>query len=424
MAGISVISAIVRDLTDDQVLEIQCVENLQRDDLHPLEEAAGYQQLVARKYDVSMIAEKIGRSVKYVYDRMKLRQLTPELKELFLADKITAGHAILLARLKPEEQKRCLGEDDYGDRTGGLFIRERTLFHPDHEDGSESEPLKAVSVRELQGWIDEHVKLEAEEVDQMVLPETASTLMQAENLMKVLRITRESITPDELKGGPKVILDRSWERADGQFRSKTCEHSRLAMVVIGAGRGEAFQVCVAKDKCTTHWPNHVKAAKAAARAAASGEKGKASAKKPKVDKWELERQKREEVERREEAERARYRQAMPQILEAVAERAKKMPAGATSTIARIVIDSMTDRAWPELKKRAQLVPAGKSAEDVLRHLAFFLFCGGVGHYFRPEQLIKDARAFGVDAKKIVDQVAPVEKPAAEKKPAKKKAGKK
>jgi hypothetical protein len=63
-------------------------------------------------YDVPKIAERVGRSVKYVYDRLKLLQLIPEAKKLLLEGTITPGHGILLARLSKEDQERALEADD------------------------------------------------------------------------------------------------------------------------------------------------------------------------------------------------------------------------------------------------------------------------------------------------------------------------
>ncbi|HEY3175662.1 MAG TPA: ParB/RepB/Spo0J family partition protein [Candidatus Polarisedimenticolia bacterium] len=406
-AGLKEIPAVIRDLTDAEVLEIQVIENLQRDDLHPLEEAEGYRQLAGVKgYDVARIAERIGRSVKYVYDRMKLVSLVKEAKDLFLADRITAGHAILLARLKPKDQARAIdpeGADHHYGGLRGLWQGERQLFG-DGDEEDRKDPyanLKAVSVRELQHWIDAHVKLEAPDVDQMLLPETAATLQAAvEEDVKVLRITRNDVTPEELRDGPKVILGRSWMRADGKEKSKHCDHARLAMVVMGEGRGDAFQVCIDKKKCATHWPEHVKAAKAAARQVKKEAGKPAAAGKVKLQPWEIEQQKRREAEKREDEERAPIVKAMPQILDAVAERVKKMPAGANGLLAKTVLDQVAQANTRNAAKEASRVPAGKSAEDLVRHLAFFIFCDGVG-YFRPAEFIKECRAFDVDVKKIV-----------------------
>ena len=76
LAGMDDISALIRDLTDDQVMEIQIVENLQRDDLSELEEAEGYEQLMKHSgLTADQVGEKIGKSRAYVYARLKLIDL-------------------------------------------------------------------------------------------------------------------------------------------------------------------------------------------------------------------------------------------------------------------------------------------------------------------------------------------------------------
>lgn len=101
-AGLTEVPVIVRELDDEAAFELMLIDNLQRSDIHPLDEAKGYQILMnSPGYDVARIAERVGRSVKYIYDRVKLLSLTKQAQDLFLEGKFTAGHAILLARLKP-----------------------------------------------------------------------------------------------------------------------------------------------------------------------------------------------------------------------------------------------------------------------------------------------------------------------------------
>lgn len=413
LAGLKEVPVIVRQLDDAAALELMIVDNLQRADIHPMDEALGYRQLAQYDYQVVDIAEKIGRSVKYVYDRMKLTKLIPQLQKVFLDGQITAGHAILLARLKPEDQRRAMGEPKedaprWGRPPGGLFVRECTLFHPDKEDGSEEEPRKAVSVRELAGWIDEHVRLAPEEVDQMVLPETADVLAgAAEQDVKVLRITHELVTPAAAKDGPKVILGRSWERADGHHQSKTCEHSRLAMIEIGPGRGEAFLVCVAKQKCATHWPDHVKAAKAAARAekkAVAKGADKATAAKERAR---VEEQKRIEAQKKREEMEGRYKKALPAILAAIVAEIKTLSPKPGGIVAETLLDSVHGYRMSR-REAEKLLPVGKTAEDLVRHAVACLVASSLSIWC-PDEIIKTAKAFGVNAG-ILDQVAPAPKP--------------
>jgi len=108
-AGLAEIPVLVRDMTDVEFLEVLTIENLQREDLHPLEEAEGYQGLLERGgYDVPAIATKVGKSTSYVYQRVKLVDLVPEAKAAFLKGTFEAGHAILLARLEAPQQKQAL----------------------------------------------------------------------------------------------------------------------------------------------------------------------------------------------------------------------------------------------------------------------------------------------------------------------------
>jgi len=98
LAGATTIPALVRDLSDDQVLEIQIVENLQRDDLTQLEEAEGYHQLMHHSALTSdQVAAKIGKSRSYVYARLKLLDLSMECKDAMRAGTIDNSRALLIA---------------------------------------------------------------------------------------------------------------------------------------------------------------------------------------------------------------------------------------------------------------------------------------------------------------------------------------
>src|SRR5689334_19780351 len=102
-AGLVDIPATVRVLSDAEVLEIQVVENLQRSDLHELEEAEGYEQLLkcshpnGERYTVDEIAAKVGKSRSYVFARLKLCALCPEARKAFYAGELDASRALLIA---------------------------------------------------------------------------------------------------------------------------------------------------------------------------------------------------------------------------------------------------------------------------------------------------------------------------------------
>jgi ParB family chromosome partitioning protein len=100
----SVPSRIV-EIDDAKALEWQLVENSQRVDVHPYEEAQGFQRLLdIPGYDVAALVEKSGKSASHVYARLSLLQLIPTVAEAFTQERITASHANLLARLPQEAQ--------------------------------------------------------------------------------------------------------------------------------------------------------------------------------------------------------------------------------------------------------------------------------------------------------------------------------
>ena len=117
-AGLTTIKAEVRELTDKQAMEIQIVENLQRDDVDPLDEASGYENLMrVGKYTVEQVAEKVGKSRSYVYQRVKLLTMRKDAKKLMEKGEITTSHAVLLATLPEHMQKKAVDQWDgnYGD---------------------------------------------------------------------------------------------------------------------------------------------------------------------------------------------------------------------------------------------------------------------------------------------------------------------
>jgi ParB/RepB/Spo0J family partition protein len=106
LAGLGELPCVIRDIDDVTVLKIQTIENLQREDIHPLDEADGYQRLIEEAdYDVDLLAKEVGKSISYVYQRLKLKDLIPEAREAFVEGEITAGQAILIARLQPNQQE-------------------------------------------------------------------------------------------------------------------------------------------------------------------------------------------------------------------------------------------------------------------------------------------------------------------------------
>lgn len=100
LAGRTTILAIVRDLDDRTTLEVQLSENAQRQDVHPLEEADGYAQLIdVHHATAEEVAAKVGKPVGYVRHRLQYRALSPAAREAFFAGKLTPHTALMVARI-------------------------------------------------------------------------------------------------------------------------------------------------------------------------------------------------------------------------------------------------------------------------------------------------------------------------------------
>ncbi|AXX99540.1 ParB/RepB/Spo0J family partition protein [Profundibacter amoris] len=94
MAKLHELPVIIRDYTDTEVLEIAIIENIQRADLNPVEEAAGYQQLMDKfGHTQEKLAAALGKSRSHIANLMRLLQLPKEVLDLLKEGKLTAGHA-------------------------------------------------------------------------------------------------------------------------------------------------------------------------------------------------------------------------------------------------------------------------------------------------------------------------------------------
>ncbi len=131
LAGKDDIPAIIKRLDDAAVLELQLIENLQRDDLHPLEEAEGYERLI-QETGISKpdLGAKIGKSREYVYTRLKLLSLCSQAREAFLKHEIDSSRATVIARIPVEKlQIKALEEATRKDWTGGHAVSFAAFDH-------------------------------------------------------------------------------------------------------------------------------------------------------------------------------------------------------------------------------------------------------------------------------------------------------
>jgi len=276
------IPASVRELTDTQCLELQLIENLQRADVHELDEARGYAALMQMQpdtYTVETLAEKVGRSEKYVYARLRLTHLVEEVQEAFYAGKLTVAHAFEIARLQPNDQRRALAECFPQYKSTAAVIKDKKA--------------EAVTVRSLREWIEREILLDIanapfDSEDTNLLPAAGSCAAcpkrTGNNPLLFPEIRHKSICTDRACYRAKVEalvqmrmkpLEDSGEKPlrvsqapawqtkkpqpdtlyEGQYRRITkkgeCPYTKPAVVADGPQAGTVLHVC-REEKCPVH----------------------------------------------------------------------------------------------------------------------------------------------------------------------------
>ncbi|HET7182362.1 MAG TPA: ParB/RepB/Spo0J family partition protein [Candidatus Limnocylindrales bacterium] len=118
-AGLATIPALVEEIDDDTALEISIIENLQREDLSPLDEASMYDRMVREHgYSVRRLAQKLGKDKGYLENRLRLADAPEEVRELVSLRKDTLSHAYELMKVEdPKKRKRLAAQVARGELT-------------------------------------------------------------------------------------------------------------------------------------------------------------------------------------------------------------------------------------------------------------------------------------------------------------------
>ena len=122
-AGLKEIPVIIRDdLTEEQIFEIQLIENIQREDLNPIEEALGYERLI-KEFHMKQdeVAEKVSKSRVAITNSMRLLKLSPEVQQMVIDEKLTTGHARALISVEDTDKQIALAERIFDEK---LSVRE------------------------------------------------------------------------------------------------------------------------------------------------------------------------------------------------------------------------------------------------------------------------------------------------------------
>jgi len=205
-AGHATIPALVEELDDDTALEISIIENLQREDLNPLEEAAMFDRMVHEHgYSIRKLADKLGKDKGYLENRLRLADAPEEIRELVSLRKDTVSHAYELMKVQdPKKRRKLAGQVASGElslvklreRIEGRRPRSRVEELPSVDDAASDEPTAADEGTDDADWA----------ATRPAGPLTDDSLVQArhqlndavEDLVSVLR------SPDVVRSLPEV----------------------------------------------------------------------------------------------------------------------------------------------------------------------------------------------------------------------------
>ena len=150
LAGLSEVPVIIKNLSDQDMMLHSIIENLQREDLNPVEEAKSYQSLIDKGFTHAEIAEKMGKSRPYITNLVRLLSLPDDILTEVENGRLSQAHARLLIQLSNQEQKKLLGRiqsEDLSVRQVERLLQEKkkkTLKEKDHFIKEEEESLKKI----------------------------------------------------------------------------------------------------------------------------------------------------------------------------------------------------------------------------------------------------------------------------------------
>ena len=194
-AGLATIPALVEEIDDDTALEISIIENLQREDLSPLDEAAMYDRMVRdHGYSVRRLAQKLGKDKGYLENRLRLADAPEEVRELVSLRKDTLSHAYELMKVEdPKKRKRLAAQVARGELTL-IKLRDKIEGRPARSAPApdDAEPDLAVDDETADeaeaAWTGRRNDLSAENLREDSLLAAKQHLSEAvEGLMDVLR---------------------------------------------------------------------------------------------------------------------------------------------------------------------------------------------------------------------------------------------
>jgi len=131
-AGLHEVPVVVVEVNDREAFQLAIIENIQRADLNPIEEASAYQRLAEEfNYSQEEVAKTVGKSRPHVANTLRLLKLTKTVQELIIADKLDAGHARILVGLDDQvELANLIVAHGYSVRQVEAMVRDRAVRTP------------------------------------------------------------------------------------------------------------------------------------------------------------------------------------------------------------------------------------------------------------------------------------------------------
>ena len=147
IAGLKEVPVIVRELTDQEIVEISLIENIQREDLNPIEEAQAYKRLLTEFHlKQDEVAERVSKSRPAVTNSMRLLKLCDEVQKMVVDDMISTGHARALISIEDPEEQYLIAQKIFDEK---LSVREveklvKDLHKPPKPPKEENKTLQAI----------------------------------------------------------------------------------------------------------------------------------------------------------------------------------------------------------------------------------------------------------------------------------------
>ena len=276
LAELFSLPARIVELTDAAAMEWQLVENSQRVDVHPYEEAQGFQRLLnILGYDVTALVEKSGKSASHIYARLSLLQLIPDVAQAFIEERITASHANLLARLPQEHQATAFENcwrKDWQDKEAHLlpakhlsaWIQANLYLNLseapfDREDTSLNPTAGAcVTCQRRSGF---NTSLFADVQGDQCLDAPCFQTKVTAHIDREIAARPELVSIETAWRAPKEQRPgalqkhqyRELDIADNPDAEPPCPHTKSAIIVFGKHAGRTLTVCTDSD-CPIHNP--------------------------------------------------------------------------------------------------------------------------------------------------------------------------